>query len=78
MMPLAKVTDMSFQRSPVGRILGYGEFGWFFPLLITAAGTARTAKVLVLGTEHSGPLFPRCALAVAGLLRGDQHGDNAP
>lgn len=26
MMPLAKVTDMSFQRSAVGRILGYGEF----------------------------------------------------
>jgi uncharacterized membrane protein YdbT with pleckstrin-like domain len=26
MMPLAKVTDMSFQRSATGRILGYGEF----------------------------------------------------
>jgi uncharacterized membrane protein YdbT with pleckstrin-like domain len=26
MMPLAKVTDMSFQRSVAGRILGYGEF----------------------------------------------------
>jgi membrane protein YdbS with pleckstrin-like domain len=26
MMPLAKVTDMSFQRSSMGRILGYGEF----------------------------------------------------
>jgi uncharacterized membrane protein YdbT with pleckstrin-like domain len=26
MMPLAKVTDMSFQRSAIGRILGYGEF----------------------------------------------------
>ena len=26
MMPLAKVTDMSFQRSPMGRILGFGEF----------------------------------------------------
>jgi hypothetical protein len=26
MMPLAKVTDMSFQRSAVGRLLGYGEF----------------------------------------------------
>jgi hypothetical protein len=25
-MPLTKVTDMSFQRSSVGRILGYGEF----------------------------------------------------
>ena len=26
MMPLTKVTDMSFRRSPWGRILGYGEF----------------------------------------------------
>jgi hypothetical protein len=26
MMPLSKVTDMSFQRSLVGRMLGYGEF----------------------------------------------------
>jgi len=26
MMPLAKVTDMSFQRTSAGRILGYGEF----------------------------------------------------
>ena len=26
MMPLAKVTDMSFQRTAVGQILGYGEF----------------------------------------------------
>jgi uncharacterized membrane protein YdbT with pleckstrin-like domain len=26
MMPLAKVTDMSFNRSPMGQILGYGEF----------------------------------------------------
>jgi membrane protein YdbS with pleckstrin-like domain len=26
MMPLTKVTDMSFQRSPMGQLLGYGEF----------------------------------------------------
>jgi uncharacterized membrane protein YdbT with pleckstrin-like domain len=26
MMPLSKVTDMSFQRSMMGRVLGYGEF----------------------------------------------------
>jgi uncharacterized membrane protein YdbT with pleckstrin-like domain len=26
MMPLAKVTDMSFERSAMGRLLGYGEF----------------------------------------------------
>jgi len=26
MMPLAKVTDMTFERSVLGRVLGYGEF----------------------------------------------------
>ena len=26
MMPLTKVTDMSFQRTTTGRVLGYGEF----------------------------------------------------
>lgn len=26
MMPLIKVTDMSYNRTPVGRVLGYGEF----------------------------------------------------
>ena len=26
MMPLAKVTDMTFQRSAMGRLLGYGKF----------------------------------------------------
>jgi hypothetical protein len=26
MMPLTKVTDMSYNRSPVGRVLGYGRF----------------------------------------------------
>ena len=26
MLPLGKVTDMSFQRTTIGRILGYGEF----------------------------------------------------
>jgi len=26
MMPLTKVTDMSFQRTATGRLLGYGEF----------------------------------------------------
>jgi len=26
MMPLTKVTDMSFQRTTIGRLLGYGEF----------------------------------------------------
>jgi H+-translocating NAD(P) transhydrogenase subunit alpha len=35
-------------------LVGAGEFGRFFPLLITAAGTARPAKVLVLGIGVAG------------------------
>ena len=35
-------------------VVAAGAFGRFFPLLITAAGTARPAKVLVLGTGVAG------------------------
>ena len=35
-------------------LVGAATFGRFFPLLITAAGTARPAKVLVLGTGVAG------------------------
>src|SRR6202161_4728325 len=48
--------------TPQANIAGYkaalvaaAAFGRFFPLLITAAGTARPAKVLVLGTGVAGP-----------------------
>ena len=35
-------------------LVGAATFGRFFPLLITAAGTARPAKVLILGTGVAG------------------------
>jgi NAD(P) transhydrogenase subunit alpha len=35
-------------------LIAAAEFGRFFPLLITAAGTARPAKLLVLGTGVAG------------------------
>jgi NAD(P) transhydrogenase subunit alpha len=35
-------------------VIAASEFGRFFPLLITAAGTARPAKVLVLGAGVAG------------------------
>jgi H+-translocating NAD(P) transhydrogenase subunit alpha len=35
-------------------LIAAAEFGRFFPLLITAAGTARPARVLVLGTGVAG------------------------
>src|SRR5450755_214396 len=36
-------------------VLAAATFGRFFPLLITAAGTARPTKMLVLGTGVAGP-----------------------
>jgi H+-translocating NAD(P) transhydrogenase subunit alpha len=57
-LPRAQPMDaLSSQANIAGykaAILGAAEFGRFFPLLITAAGTARPAKVLVLGTGVAG------------------------
>src|SRR5215467_710310 len=38
MMPLARVTDMSFRRSALGRMLGYGEF------IVESAGEEQTLR----------------------------------
>ena len=54
MMPLAKVTDMSFQRSPMGRILGYGEF-----ILESAGQDQALSNVGYLPTRSSST--SRCA-----------------
>ena len=40
MMPLAKVTDMSFQRPPMGRLLGYGEF------IVESAGQNQALRIV--------------------------------
>jgi uncharacterized membrane protein YdbT with pleckstrin-like domain len=40
MMPLAKVTDMSFQRSTLGRILGYGQF------ILESAGQDQALRIV--------------------------------
>jgi uncharacterized membrane protein YdbT with pleckstrin-like domain len=40
MMPLAKVTDMSFQRSALGRLLGYGEF------IVESAGEEQALRTI--------------------------------
>lgn len=40
MMPLVKVTDMSFQRSALGRLLGYGEF------ILESAGQDQALRVV--------------------------------
>jgi H+-translocating NAD(P) transhydrogenase subunit alpha len=57
-LPRAQPMDaLSSQANIAGykaALLGASQFGRFFPLLITAAGTARPAKVLVLGTGVAG------------------------
>ena len=59
MMPLAKVTDMSFQRSALGRLLGYGEF------IIESAGQEQALRTInflpypeQLYLEVCGLVFP--------------------
>ena len=40
MMPLTKVTDMSFQRSTLGRVLGYGQF------ILESAGQDQALRIV--------------------------------
>jgi NAD(P) transhydrogenase subunit alpha len=57
-LPRAQPMDaLSSQANIAGykaALIAAGAFGRFFPLLITAAGTARPARVLVLGTGVAG------------------------
>ena len=52
--PMDALTSQSNIAGYKAALLGAAAFGRFFPLLITAAGTARPAKVLVLGTGVAG------------------------
>jgi len=40
MLPLSKVTDMSFQRTPLGRILGFGQF------VVESAGQDQAMRIV--------------------------------
>ena len=61
MMPLAKVTDMSFQRDTMGRILGYGEF------ILESAGQDQALNRV----DHL-PYPEQLYLEVCGLIFRDQ------
>jgi len=61
MMPLTKVTDMSFQRSTLGRILGYGEF------ILESAGQDQALRVV----DHI-PYPEQLYLEVCGLIFKDK------
>jgi uncharacterized membrane protein YdbT with pleckstrin-like domain len=64
MMPLAKVTDMTFERSAMGRILGYGEF------IIESAGQNQALERV----KHL-PYPEQLYLEVCGLIFKDTSGD---
>jgi uncharacterized membrane protein YdbT with pleckstrin-like domain len=61
MMPLAKVTDMSFQRSAMGQLLGYGEF------IVESAGQDQALRNVDL-LPHPEQLY----LEICGLIFKDQ------
>jgi len=61
MMPLSKVTDMSFQRTTLGRILGYGEF------ILESAGQEQALRVV----DHI-PYPEQLYLEVCGLIFKDK------
>src|SRR5215467_3903349 len=52
--PMDALTSQANIAGYKAALLAAATFGRFFPLLITAAGTARPAKVLVLGTGVAG------------------------
>src|SRR5215471_1603759 len=52
--PMDALTSQANIAGYKAALLAATAFGRFFPLLITAAGTARPAKVLVLGTGVAG------------------------
>jgi H+-translocating NAD(P) transhydrogenase subunit alpha len=52
--PMDALTSQANISGYKASVIAAAAFGRFFPLLITAAGTARPAKVLVLGTGVAG------------------------
>jgi membrane protein YdbS with pleckstrin-like domain len=64
MMPLAKVTDMSFRRSALGRVFGYGEF------VVESAGLDQALRRI----DHL-PYPEQLYLEVCGLIFKDQGDD---
>jgi uncharacterized membrane protein YdbT with pleckstrin-like domain len=64
MMPLSKVTDMSFRRSAVGRLLGYGEF------IVESAGLDQALRRI----DHL-PYPEQLYLEVCGLIFKDKGDD---
>lgn len=66
MMPLTKVTDMRFERSPMGRLLGYGTF------IVESAGQDQALRQV-----DKLPFPEQLYLEVCGLIfKGPETGDD--
>ena len=56
MMPLIKVTDMSYARPPLGRLLGYGE------IVIESAGQDQALRRITHLPDPDGLYLEICEL----------------
>jgi membrane protein YdbS with pleckstrin-like domain len=65
MMPLTKVTDMRFERSPAGRLFGFGTF------IVESAGQEQA-----LHTINHLPYPEQLYIEVCGLIFGEDKGDD--
>ena len=65
MMPLTKVTDMRFERSAAGRLLGYGKF------IVESAGQDQALR----SVDHL-PYPEQLYLEVCGLIFTPDKGDS--
>jgi membrane protein YdbS with pleckstrin-like domain len=65
MMPLTKVTDMRFERSPAGRVLGYGTF------IVESAGQDQALRTI----DHL-PYPEQLYIEVCGLMFKDKGGSD--
>ena len=73
MMPLARVTDMSFQRSALGRLLGYGEF------IVESAGEGQALRTIDFLPYPDQLYLEVCGLIFPGAVAGTQQDqDNLP
>ena len=70
MMPLAKVTDMSFQRSALGRLLGYGEF------IVESAGEEQALRTIDFLPYPEQLYLEVCGLVFPGAVAEAQQGED--
>jgi H+-translocating NAD(P) transhydrogenase subunit alpha len=68
--PMDALTSQANVAGYKAALVAAGEFGRFFPLLITAAGTAPPAKVLVLGAGVAGLQAIGTARRLGGVVSG--------